>query len=55
MDDDPEHFILLHAAVMQRLHRTTGSIVDNSKHPPVRQQPKLKRSNPRQDWENVQD
>jgi hypothetical protein len=35
--DDPEHFILLHAAAMERLHRVTGSIIDNSKHPRVRQ------------------
>jgi hypothetical protein len=43
MGDDPEHFILLRAAAMERLHRTTGSAIDNSKYPGVRQQPKLKR------------
>jgi len=35
--DDPEHFILLHAAAMERLHRATGPTKENSKHPRVRQ------------------
>jgi hypothetical protein len=35
--DDPEHFVLLHAAAMERLHRAADSPVDYRKHPGVRQ------------------
>jgi hypothetical protein len=35
--DDPEHFILLRAAAMERLHRATDRTIDNSKYPRVRQ------------------
>src|SRR5207237_4709793 len=41
--DDPEYFILLRAAAMERLHRTTGAATDNSKQPRVRQQTKVRR------------
>jgi hypothetical protein len=35
--DDPEHFALLHAAAMERLHRAACSAIDDRKHSGIRQ------------------
>jgi len=37
MGDDPEYFVLLHAAAMERLHRAARSVIHDRKHSGIRQ------------------